>query len=166
MDTGGIQAVYRSREDERQFQRASGTSSIYRFEIIRHSVHEPGNKVLRPEDTVAYFQFMEAYDREHVVRLDLNGAHEILGYETVGVGTDNMSLVGPKEVFRGALLAGASSIIVVHNHPSGQTMPSREDHEVARKLHSLGALLDLQVLDFLIIGRGRRYYSFAEQDLM
>ncbi|MFC1761168.1 JAB domain-containing protein [Planctomycetota bacterium] len=140
--------------------------AIYQFEIIRHTVHEPGKAIHTPEDMKKHFSFMEAYDREHVLRVDLNNAHESLGYETVCIGTDNMSMVGPKEVFRGALLSGASCIILVHNHPSGQVKPSSEDHQIAKKLKCLGVDLDLQLLDFVIIGRNGNYYSLAENDLL
>ena len=138
--------------------------SAYKFEIVRHTLREPDLKVHSPEDIWEQFRFLEKYDREHILRVDLNNAHEMIGYETVGIGTDNMVNVGPKEVFRGALLAGASCIIMVHNHPSGQIEPSREDTQIADRLRSLGDELALQLLDFLIIGRCCRYYSYAESN--
>ena len=137
-------------------------SSMYRFEIIRHMLHEPHQKASTPQNVCEHFAFMEQYDREHIIRVDLNNANEITGYETVSIGTDNMASVGPKEVFRGALLSGASCIILVHNHPSGQIEPSHEDHDIAVRLKRLGDELGLQLLDFVIIGRCGRYYSFAE----
>lgn len=140
--------------------------AIYRFEVIRHMVHEPGQIIHCPEDMRKHLSFMEAYDREHILRVDLNNAHETLGYETVCIGTDNMSMVGPKEVFRGALLTGASCIILVHNHPSGQIKPSSEDNLIAEKLKCLGTELELPLLDMVIIGRNGNYYSFAENELL
>ena len=138
--------------------------SIYKFEIVRHTVREPSQTIKSPEDMSQHFGFMEKYDREHVLRVDLSSANEILGYETVGIGTDSMAVVGPKEVFRGALLTGASCIILVHNHPSGHVTPSREDRQIAGKLQLLGEQLELQLLDFVIIGRGVKQYSFSENE--
>ena len=135
---------------------------MYKFEVIRHMLNEPNQRISSPEDVRDYFVFMENYDREYIIRVDLNSAHEIIGYETVSIGTDNMAHVGPKEVFRGALLAGASCIIMVHNHPSGQIEPSCEDIQIADRLQGLGKELDLQLLDFVIIGRCGRYYSHSE----
>ena len=63
-----------------------------------------------------------------------------------------MSLVGPREVFREAVRDGASSIIVAHNHPSGDPTPSPEDHAVTRRLKEIGEMLDIPVLDHLVIG--------------
>jgi len=138
--------------------------SVYKFEIVRHTVREPNQTIKSPEDMWAHFGFMEKYDREHMIRVDLSGANEMLGYETVSIGTDSMANVGPKEVFRGALLTGASCIILAHNHPSGHIEPSREDRTIAGKLQLLGEELQLQVLDFVIIGRGGRRYSFSENE--
>lgn len=136
--------------------------SAYRFEIVRHMIRELGKPINSPEVVRDYFAFMANYDREYIIRVDLNNVHEMIGYEVVGIGTDDAASVGPKEVFRGALLSGASCIILVHNHPSGHTTPSHEDHENAVKLKRLGDELTLQLLDFVIIGCSGRFYSFAE----
>ena len=76
--------------------------SMYRFEIVRHMLREPQQKISSPEDIREYFTFMEQYDREYIVRVDLNNAHEMTGYETVSIGTDDSANAGPKEIFRGA----------------------------------------------------------------
>ena len=138
--------------------------SVYKFEIVRHTVREPNQTIKSPEDMWAHFGFMEKYDREHMIRVDLSSANDVLGYETVSIGTDSMANVGPKEVFRGALLTGASCIILAHNHPSGHIEPSREDRQTAGKLQLLGEQLEMQLLDFVIIGRDGRRYSFAENE--
>ena len=138
--------------------------SVYKFEIVRHTVRQPNLTIKSPDDMWQHFGFMEKYDREYMLRVDLNSANEILGYETVSIGTDSMANVGPKEVFRGALLTGASCIILAHNHPSGHVTPSREDRHTAGKLKLLGEQLELQLLDFVIIGRDDRRYSFAENE--
>ena len=77
------------------------------------------------------------------------------------IGTINYSVVHPREVFKEAYLLSASAIICVHNHPSGNTFPSREDIEITKKLEEVGLLLGIKVLDHLIIGN-ESYYSFLE----
>jgi DNA repair protein RadC len=129
-------------------------------------VREPSQTIKAPSDILSHFNFMEHYDREHIVRVDLNNANEMIGYESISVGTDCATLVGPKEVFRGGLLSGASSIILVHNHPSGQIEPSQEDIQVAQRLRVAGDILGLEILDFTIIGRSGGYYSFSEHNML
>lgn len=139
---------------------------LYRFEVLRHTLHEPGQIMTRPADISAHFNYLSSYDREHMVRLDLNGAHEAIGYETISIGTDNMTVVSPKEVFRGALLTGANCIALVHNHPSGQTQPSQEDIAIAKQLKQAGDLLSMPVLDFIIVGRNSDFYSLVENSML
>ena len=138
---------------------------VYQFKIVRQIVREPGLAINSSKDMHEHFGFMEQYDREHLLRVDLSNGNEMLGYESVSVGTDSASIVGPKEIFRGALISGASSIILMHNHPSGLVKPSPEDKQTAEKLWRLGEQLELKLLDFVIIGRGGSYYSFTENDL-
>jgi DNA repair protein RadC len=77
-------------------------------------------------------------------------------------GTLNASLVLPREVFKGALLANAHSLILAHNHPSGNTEPSSADRTVTETLLKAGKLLDVQILDHVIVGSTGKYYSFRD----
>jgi len=104
-------------------------------------------------------------DREHFWRIDLDARHHIISYEVVSIGTLTASLVHPREVFTGALLNKAAGIIVAHNHPTGETEPSREDRETTRRLVQAGELLGVPVLDHLVLGDGK-YFSFKEKGLM
>jgi DNA repair protein RadC len=91
----------------------------------------------------------------------LDAKHGLLCFDRVAVGTLESSLVHPREVFKGALLSSAGSIVIVHNHPSGDPAPSQEDREVTRRLVEAGKLLGVPVLDHVIIGESS-YYSFRE----
>lgn len=104
-------------------------------------------------------------DREHFWRLDLDARNQVIGYEVISVGTLTASLVHPREVFKGAILANAAGIILAHNHPSGEARPSPEDREVTRRLTKGGALLGIPVLDHIILA-GLKFYSFREQGLI
>jgi len=85
----------------------------------------------------------------------------VVGEEVVSIGTVNSTLVSPREVFKGAILNNAVRIILVHNHPGGNTEPSSEDEEVNGKLKEAGELLGIPMIDFVIIGEDGRYWSAA-----
>jgi DNA repair protein RadC len=96
----------------------------------------------------------------------LNTKNHVLGIEMISRGTLNSSLVHPREVFKGALLANANSIILAHNHPSGSVEPSVADRSVTKILANAGNLLDVKVLDHVIIGSKGGFFSFAESGLL
>ena len=95
----------------------------------------------------------------------LNTKNHIIKYLNVSVGSLNASIVHPREVFSEAVKAGCSGMLLVHNHPSGDPEPSREDIETTRRLVNAGSILGIKVLDHVIIGDGR-YVSLREQGLM
>ena len=89
-------------------------------------------------------------DQEHLVILITNAAHAIAGYKVIASGSQDHVEVEPRIIFRHALLLGAAKIIVVHNHPTGESEPSPHDINVTRKLVRAGDLLNLEVLDHVI----------------
>lgn len=91
---------------------------------------------------------------ETLVVLVLNTRRKIKGHFTVATGTMDTLLVHPREVFRGALVASAAAIILMHNHPSGESTPSEADIKVTRDLIRAGQLLKIEVLDHVIAGKG------------
>jgi DNA repair protein RadC len=103
--------------------------------------------------------------REHFFTLYLDGAHQVVSYATTSIGTANSAPVHPREVFQPAILAGALSIIVAHNHPSGNCQPSDEDRLVTKTLREAGEILGIKLLDHVILG-AETYYSFADMGEM
>ncbi len=95
----------------------------------------------------------------------LNTKNHIIKYLNVSVGSLNSSIVHPREVFSEAVKAGCSGVLLVHNHPSGDPEPSREDIETTQRLVNAGNILGIKVLDHVVIGDGK-YISFKEQGLM
>jgi DNA repair protein RadC len=95
-----------------------------------------------------------------------------LGRHLITLGTATSTLVSPKEVFRGAIVAGAVAIVVAHNHPSGDPSPSSADIQVTRSLREASRILDIQLLDHVICGeakadpQARGFYSFREAGLL
>lgn len=90
-------------------------------------------------------------EKERFICILLDTKNKIIGIDLVSIGTLNSSLVHPRELFRKAILAGANSIIIAHNHPSNSLDPSGADIEVAKRLEKCGNILGIQLLDSLII---------------
>jgi DNA repair protein RadC len=105
-----------------------------------------------PEDVADLLDDLRHQRQEHFVAIYLDSKNVILRVATLHIGTANASLVGVREVFREAVREGAVSIIVAHNHPSGDPEPSTEDIEVTARLVDAGRLLGIDVLDHVIIG--------------
>lgn len=93
--------------------------------------------------------------------LCLSTKHRVIAYHEVSRGTLDATLVHPREVFKAALLSNAASIILTHNHPSGDPTPSPDDHQLTRRLVDAGRLIGVEVLDHIIVGDGH-YFSFKE----
>jgi DNA repair protein RadC len=139
------------------------TPRLRLLEVQQATVAAPNSSVVHgPEDSGQLLcSLIGSKDREHVVVLHLDGAHHMVSAETVSVGTLCQAQVHPREIFKGAFLANARSIIVGHNHPSGNLTPSPEDLRFHRLLIEAGELLQVPVLDFIIVA-GRRWWAASE----
>ena len=106
---------------------------------------------------------MELYDKkqEYFYALYLDSKKYLIDKKLLFIGTLNKSIVHPREVFKNAYLLSASTIICVHNHPSGDTIPSKEDIMLTSSLVEIGKLQGINVIDHIIIGNNN-YYSFYE----
>ncbi len=101
--------------------------------------------------------------REHFVALYLDGQNQVAAYSIVSIGSANSAPVAPREVFQRAVLTGAISIVLAHNHPSGSTIPSSDDRAVTRRLRESGELLGIKILDHLIVTNSA-FLSMKEED--
>lgn len=102
-------------------------------------------------------------DREVFLVMCLNTKNRIIAVYRCHVGSLNASIVHPREVFKSAILNNSSSIILSHQHPSGDTMPSREDIEVTKRLSEAGKFLGIEVLDHLVVNAEGEYTSLKEK---
>lgn len=121
----------------------------------------PKDTIESSADVAAMFDHLRSEKREHFIAVLLDAKAHVMRAATIHVGTLTMSVVGPREVFREAIRDGAASIIVVHNHPSGDPTPSPEDQQITKELVKIGNVLDIAVLDHVILG-DRRHFSFAD----
>jgi len=118
-----------------------------------------------PEQVVAAWPELKTAEREVFGILTLNARHAATRRVIVSVGSLNASIVHPREVMRPAILYSAASLVLVHNHPSGDPEPSEEDMHITRRLVECGELLGIGVLDHVIIG-SRGFVSFRARQLL
>ncbi|OEF98345.1 RadC family protein [Desulfuribacillus alkaliarsenatis] len=119
-----------------------------------------------PEDVADYMMDELRHLKQEVfVCIYLNTKNQVIGHERITMGSLNSSIVHPREIFKGALKRSSASLICVHNHPSGDPNPSREDIVVTKRLVEAGEILGIDVLDHIIIG-DNTYYSLKEKGHM
>ena len=119
-----------------------------------------------PEDAADYAMPRFRYeDREHFAVILLNVKNHILSMPVISVGSLTASVVHPREVFKAAIQQAAASIILVHNHPSGDPTPSKEDIEVTARMVQVGRVMDIPVLDHIILGNDN-YISLKEKGVI
>lgn len=139
------------------------------FEIARRTASLPIQKKLKISEPHLVFQkyhpLLGHLRKEVFMILILNSANMLLKDVQISEGILNSSLVHPREVFQPAILASGASIILIHNHPSGEVVPSLEDKNITRRLVDAGKMLDIPVLDHIIIGENK-YFSFKEEGLI
>jgi len=126
---------------------------LFRISMVRESTIAIRQTVNSLESAVNVLKSVySGADREIFAVVTFDSKMNITGVNICHIGTLNMSVVGGREVFKAAILNGASSIIVAHNHPSGDNTPSPEDFHVTEKLQEIGKLLDIPVMDHIIFG--------------
>ena len=134
----------------------------------RVALLEPAQRltIKTPDDVAALLLPRFRYEsREHFLAVLLSTKNHVLKTAVISIGSLNASIVHPRELFREAINCRAASVILAHNHPSGDPTPSPEDVALTRKLVEAGSLLDIPVLDHLILGDGK-YISLKENGIL
>lgn len=148
---------------------AKAASLLAAFELAKrvNSGNMQVQEAIKSPSDVAEFVMDEMHllDREHFVVVMLNTKHCVIAKKVVSIGHLNASLVHPRELFKDIIKKSSAAVILVHNHPSGDPTPSREDISVTKRLCEAGDLLGIAVLDHIIVG-DRRYVSFREQGII
>ena len=122
--------------------------------------------------TDSYKAFLEIWDLDSIEMIEsayilcLSRSNKILGYKRVSIGSSSGTIFDAKHMLQYALLSNASSIIVAHNHPSGNLNPSETDIIQTRKLKEAAKLLDITLFDHIIVCTNDRYYSFADEGIL
>lgn len=141
---------------------------VVKVQVVREKImYYEGSKCIRsPKDAVDVLrEYIGNEDREHFVVMMLSTKNVVNAIHTASIGSLNSAIVHPREVFKAAIVNNASSIIVGHNHPSGDPTPSPEDVEVTKRLRDAGEVVGIDLLDHVIVGDGR-FYSLKERGLI
>jgi DNA repair protein RadC len=142
--------------------------SVFRLSLVKDTSlpYKEVRQILTPADVADLIRiYLKQTDREHFVAVFLDSHSKVIGIHTVSIGTLTESLVHPREVFKGAILANASSIVCAHNHPSGIASASAADISVTSTLVDAGRILGIRVEDHVIIG-DEGFTSFREEGLL
>lgn len=130
------------------------------------SIKQEGLSLTSPGEVANYLmEEMRFYNKEYFKIVLLNTKNQLISFEDISVGSLNASIVHPREIFHYPIKKSAAAIILVHNHPSGDPTPSREDLDVTKRLVEAGEILGIKVLDHIIVGEGR-HLSFKEKGLI
>lgn len=131
---------------------------IYEYTLKRQRVSEiresDAMSMTGPEECEEFLRVigMDELDQEHLVVIMLNCHRTVVGYQTVSVGTRESCPCSVKDIFRAAIIQGAHSIVLAHNHPSGKTKPSEADFKLTEEVNKAGDILGIPLIDHIIIG--------------
>lgn len=149
---------------------ARAAAVLASVELARRAAMSPvieRRSVSTPEDVVALCEpQLRGCDREHFWALALNTKNRLIKIVEVSIGSLNASIVHPRELFKEAVRCSAASVVVVHNHPSGDPTPSSADIHLTQRLVRAGDVLGIEVLDHVVIGEGGRHASLREMGLL
>jgi DNA repair protein RadC len=139
------------------------------FELGKRQDLEPELKdfdIKNPQDVVKAIQSsIKDKTKEHFKLILLNTRNKVIGISTVSIGTLNSNLVHPREVFKEAISHSAASVVLVHNHPSGDPEPSEDDLTITKRLVEAGKILGIEVIDHIIISKNG-FFSFKEKGVI
>jgi len=139
------------------------------FELGKREELEPELKNFDIKDPEAVVKAIRASikdkAKEHFKLILLNPRNKIIGISTISIGTLNASLVHPREVFKDAIMHSAASVVLAHNHPSGDPEPSEDDLTITKRLIEAGKILGIEVTDHVVISKSG-FFSFKEKGLI
>lgn len=169
-ECGGLRGLVDMSVDQLRQMRGIGTAKALQIHAalelgrrLSRSVQEETPAIRSPKDVARLVtEELRYLKQEHFVCLFLNTKNHVIGKETLSVGSLNSAIVHPRELFRAAIKRSAAAVICVHNHPSGDPTPSREDIELTNRLSEAGGIIGIDVLDHVVIG-DNRYVSLKEQ---
>ncbi len=154
--------------EEKTTKTKQASIPIYRVTLVREGkmpTYESRIRSSASAHTVLQ-DYLADTDREHFVILMLGQKNQVIGINTVSIGSLTASVVHPREVYKPLILSNAAAVILGHNHPSGDPQPSKEDRAITTRLKEAGTLLGVNVLDHIIVGGDGRYFSFADENLL
>ncbi|MBC8231059.1 DNA repair protein RadC [bacterium] len=144
---------------------AKASKILAGFELARRYIVKESIKITDAKDVLPLLNDIAGKQQEYFVCISLNGANEVIEKRIVTVGLLDKSQVHPREVFADVITDRAASVILSHNHPSGELKPSNSDLKIHEQLIEAGKILGIKVLDHIIISK-KGYFSFQEEGLI
>jgi DNA repair protein RadC len=147
---------------------AKACTILAAIELVKRALkigEETLPKIESIKDVIAQFSYLREKQREHLAALYLNARNEVIFKKHLFVGTLDANIAHPREIFSHALIQNAASIILVHNHPSGDPEPSKADLEITKRIVEAGKIMGIDVLDHIIITKNK-VFSFKEKKLI
>jgi DNA repair protein RadC len=147
----------------------------YKISLLKNKIAEEEVKFKCSQDVAenSFIQHLftdQDNDKEKLYVIILNIKNKVIGYSLVSMGSLTASIVHPREVLKPAILASAASIIIIHNHPSGDSEPSTDDIEITNRISKAANIMGINLLDHIILGfeadEFKGYYSFKQKDLI
>ena len=138
------------------------TTILAALELGKRISSKNSKRIKKPMDIIPFIQSYSLRKEEHFICIMLNSAHEILKLKVISKGILNQSLIHPREVFADPITERAAAIILAHNHPSGNVMPSEIDFEATKKVLEASRIIGIHLLDHIIITK-TDFFSFREQ---
>jgi len=127
--------------------------------------YEQKVKITGASDIFKEMRDIKNWEKEVFVGFFLDSENRIISREIIAIGILNACIIHPREVFRTAIIRNANSLIITHNHPSGNVTPSAEDIEVTEKLKKVGEIIDIKLLDHIIVTKDNYYSIMTEQTI-
>lgn len=173
MQSGGLDKLLNSNQNDlisiKGIGRVKAAQMLALGEVCRRYMGYKTTKALKvtsPTNVVDIFmEEMRVLNKEYLKVIVLDTKKNIITIKDISIGSLNSSIVHPREVFIEAIKAGGDSIVICHNHPSGDPTPSKNDIQITRRLHECGKLMGIELVDHIIIG-DRKYESLKERGLI
>jgi len=163
-----LQMTYEDLLKVKGIDSAKATTLLAAFELAKRAMEVNDTNlstINNANDAAAQLTDIRNRKKEHFVVLYLNAKNQLVHKETISMGTLNVNLVHPREVFEPALKHSAAQIVVAHNHPSGSPEPSEDDIEITKRLTEAGKIMGVEIMDHVIVAKNG-HFSFKEEKLL
>lgn len=135
------------------------------IELGRRTMHQSLKKNIKFNNAIIIYEYFKdkisQLKQEHLIAVFLDAKNKLINYKVIFIGTVNMSITHPREIFKEAIKNAAVSVVLIHNHPSGEITPSLADKTFTKQVYNSGKIIGIPLLDHIIIG-DNNYYSFYD----
>ena len=159
----------RANHNDPQYTLSDYQIDVVRIQLVKDRTIFSDQPISTPDAAVDMIgRELAEWDREAILILNLDSKNRVINMHVASFGTINYSATSMRELIKSSILSNASSMIMMHNHPSGDVSPSEEDIEITGNIVAVGKLMGIEVIDHIIVGSNPsfHYYSFCEDDML